>query len=127
MLGALGMVMIAGGVLFLVCMRGMLSFRMHVGLDGFAVTTGKETQIYMWDDVLSVTETHLYERPPVLKGVAKYALPEMMSRKFLLNIKDRKPVEFDATAIKRHLALAEMIKQETDLRNIAWEIVEEHA
>ena len=45
----------------------------------------------------------------------------------MLVIKDHEPFRFDGTSIREHVILAGMIKKETDLRNIPWEIVEEHA
>lgn len=61
-----------------------------------------------------------------MKGVAKYALPKVMSKSFEVRIQEREPFAFDGDTIKGHSKLAQMIKEETDSRNIPWELVEEH-
>ena len=59
--------------------------------------------------------------------MAKYALPKVMSKNYRLEMNGHEPFHFDGNAIKGHVILAEMIKKETDRRDIPWEIVEEHA
>jgi hypothetical protein len=125
--GALGVGLMVGGYFLIRWVRSLFSFRVRVGQNGFAVTQQKATQVFAWDGILSVQETHLYERPPILKGVAKYALPKMMSKSFLIVMKDRASFGFDGNTTKGHTKLAQMIKEETDRRNIPWEIVEVHA
>lgn len=122
-----GLVLVAGGVGLIVVMRSMLGLRVRVGRHGFAVADRKGVRVVGWDDILAVRETHLFERPPVLKGVAKYALPKMMSKSYLLTLKDGDPFGFDGNSIKGHAKLARMIEEETSPRGIPWEVVEQHA
>jgi hypothetical protein len=90
-----------------------------------SVTRKDGTRVIAWPDIVSVQETHLYER--AARGVAGYALPKILSKNFLLVIKDQEPFHFSETSIRGHVILAGMIKKQTDQRNIPWEIVEEHA
>ena len=124
--GAMGIGLMMGGFFLIRWMRSLVSLRVCVCQNGFAVIDRKSTQIVAWEEIDSVQETHLYQRPPVLKGVAKYALPKLMSKSFLVRITGREPFGFDGDTIKGHSKLAQMIKEETDRRNISWEIVEEH-
>jgi hypothetical protein len=123
---ALGLGLLVGGFFLVQWMRSLVSLRIYIGANGFAVSQKKTTQIFAWEEIESVRETRLYERPPILKGVAKYALPKMMSKIFLITIKERDSFGFDGNSIKGHSKLAQMIKDETDRRSIPWEIVEEH-
>ncbi len=83
------------------------------------------TRVIPWQEIVSVTETHLYE--PVARGAVKYVLPKVMSQNFTLEIKDRESFRFDGNAIRGHVLLAQMIKKQTGKLSIPWEIVEEHA
>lgn len=124
---ALGIGLMIGGFALIYWMRSLFSLCVCVGQNGFAVIEKRTTRIIAWEEIESVQETHLYERPPILKGVAKYALPKLMSKIFMVKIKGHEPFGFDANTIQGHAQLAQMIKEETDGRKIAWEIVEEHA
>jgi hypothetical protein len=122
---ALGIGAIVGGVFLIRWMRSLSSLRVKVGAHGLSVTQKDGTHVIAWPDIVSVQETHLYER--AARGVAGYALPKILSKNFQLIIKEREPFCFDANSIREHVILAGMIKKETDQRNIPWEIVEEHA
>jgi hypothetical protein len=120
----IGVGLVIGGIFLIRWVRSLFSFRLRVGQNGFAVSEKKAMRVVGWDDIVSVQEIHLYERPPLLKGVAKYALPKTMSRSFVLIAKQGDPVAFDGNTIKGHSKLAKMIQEETSRRNIPWEIVE---
>jgi len=123
---ALGIGLVVGGYFLMRWVRSLFSFRLRIGENGFAVTDRASTRVISWEDILSVQETHLYERPPLLKGVAKYALPKTMSKSFTVVLKEGEPFAFDCNTIKGHTKLARMIQEETERRGIPWEIVEEH-
>jgi len=123
---ALGLGLVVGGILLIRWVRSLFSFRLCVGQNGFVVSDKKGERVVGWDDIVSVQETHLYERPPILKGPAKYALPKTMSKSFIVIVKQGEPVAFDGNTIKGHSKLAKMIQEETGRRNIPWEIVEKH-
>jgi hypothetical protein len=61
-----------------------------------------------------------------LKGVAKYALPKMLSKHFSVTMKGGQQFNFDGNWINDHCEFAAMMKKETDKRNVRWEIVEDH-
>jgi hypothetical protein len=126
LIATIGVLLTVGGFFLIRWMRSLFSLRVRVGQNGFSVVDKKTARVFGWDDIQSVKETHLYERPPVLKGVAKYALPKFMSKSFMVTIKEGDPFAFDVNTIKGHIKLAQMIKEETDRRNVPWEIVEDH-
>ena len=125
-LAVMGVMLIVGGILLIFWMKSMFSLRVRVGQNGIIVSTKSITRCISWDEIASVEETPLFERPPVLKGVARFALPKMQSKSFTVNVKSGEPIAFDANAIKGHIELAEMIREQTERRNIPWKIVEEH-
>ena len=125
-LGVLGIVFIVTGVWLARWMRSLFSLRVRVGINGLSVTKKNETQVIAWPDIVSIEETHHHE-PMVTRGALKHALPKVMSESFMLKIKDRDPFVFDVNTIRGHVMLAQMIKKETDKRNIPWEIVERQA
>ncbi len=131
--GAVGLLMalaigaIVGGIALILWMRSLVTLRVRVGSNGLSVTRKDETRVIAWPDIVSVRETHLYERPPLLKGVAKYALPKVLSKSFLLTTNDGESFGFDGNTIRSHVMLADLIKKKTDQRGIPWEIVEDYA
>jgi hypothetical protein len=114
------------GVFMFWWMRWLSSLRLRLGEYGFAVSEREGTRVFLWPDIVAVRETHLYERPPILKGVAKYALPKMRSKCFIVYRKDCQQFAFDGTSFNGHTKLAKMIKEETDKHDVPWEIVEQH-
>lgn len=126
LMGAIGIGLVIGGFFLIRWMRSLFSLRVSVDRDGVSVTERDTTQVFPWQDILLVRETHLYERPPILKGAAKYALPKTMSKSFVVKRKDGQDFAFNGTTIKGHTKLAAIIKEETDARQVPWEIVEEH-
>jgi hypothetical protein len=121
---AIGICLVVGGVFLIRWVRSLFSFRLRVYQNGFAVSEKKGERVVGWEDILSVQETHLYERPPILKGAAKYALPQTMSKSFIVTVKLGGPVAFDGNTIKGLSKLAKMMQEETGRRNIPWEVVE---
>jgi hypothetical protein len=121
---AFGIGLVTGGVFLIRWIHSRFSFRLRVGQNGFAVSEKKSEQVFGWDDIVSVRETHLHERPPILKGVAKYVLPKSISKSFIVMVKQGDGFGFDGN-IKGHLELARMIKEETERRRIPWETVDE--
>lgn len=126
LLSLLGVGLIVGGLSLIGWMRSLVSLRVSVCQHGLLISEKNSNRVIIWDEIGSVQETHLYERLP-LKGAAKYALPKMMNKIFLVKMKEGESFGFDGNTIKGHTKLAQMIKDETDSRNIAWEIVEEQA
>jgi hypothetical protein len=122
---ALGLI-IGGGIL-VQWMRSLSALQVHVGNDGFAVSRRDGQQIFTWLQIVSVKETHLYERPPLLKGPAKLLLPKMKSKSYLVRRDDHEEFAFDGNTLRRHEQFAEMIKAQLDGRGVLWEVVEEHA
>ena len=61
---ALGIGAIVGGVFLIRWMRSLSSLRVKVGAHGLSVTQKEGTHVIAWPDIVSVQETHLYERGP---------------------------------------------------------------
>lgn len=119
--------LIYGGVLFIQWMQSLSSLRVQVGDDGFSVFQKNEKQVFKWSQIASVTETHLYERPPLLKGPAKLILPKAKSRSFLVRRNDDEEFAFDGNTLRKHDEFAYIIKAHLEGREIPWEVVEKHA
>lgn len=122
----IGLFLVVGGFLLIRWIRSLFSLRVHVGQNGFAVFQKNVTRVIGWSDIVSIQETHIFERPPLLKGPAKMILPKMMSKSFSVTTTEGEPIVFDGNTIKGHTDLAQMIKEETDPREIPWQIVEQH-
>ena len=126
LLAVLALVLIICGIFLIQAVRSLFSFRLCVAQNGFCVSDKKSNRIIGWADIVSVREIHLYERPPILKGVAKYLLPKIKSKSFVVTVSQGEPFVFDGNNVKWHLSLAEMIKEEAERRGIPWKVVEEH-
>lgn len=126
-LAALGIGAILGGVFLIRWIRSLFSFRVRVGRHGLGVADRSGGRVIRWDDIVSVEEVHLSERPPVLKGVAKYALPKVVSKSYVLALRAGEPFGFDGNTVKGHNQLAQLIREETGPRDVPWQIREEHA
>ncbi|MCE9553056.1 MAG: hypothetical protein K8T91_06715 [Planctomycetes bacterium] len=125
-MSVLGGGFIIGGVYMIRYMRSLLTLQVHVGQHGFSVLENHVRRVYAWDDIQAVEETHLYERPPLLKGAAKYFLPKVMSRSFAVKHSDGETFKFNGTSIKQHIALADTIRSHIDPSQVPWEILEVH-
>ncbi len=123
---AIGLGLIAGGILLIWWVLSLRSFRVHVGEKGVAVFRKKAVQVFGWDDIASVQETHLYQGLPIVKGVARHAMPKTMSKSFIVKMKQGDPFTFNGDTIRVHSRLAKMIREETEPRSIPWEIVERY-
>lgn len=107
-------------------MRSLLSLRVRVAEGGLSVNQKARTRTIAWPEISAVEEIHLYE-PMVSRGVGKHVLPRVMSQSYVIKIKDQEPFSFDVNTIRGHVMLAQMIKKETDRRNIVWELTESRA
>ncbi len=126
LMAAIGAGLAAGGFFLIRWVLSLLSFRVRIGEKGVAVFRKKAVRVFVWDDIELVQETHLYQGLPVVKGVARHALPKMMSKRFVVRMKQGEPFAFDADTIRGPSQLAKMIREETEPRNIPWEIVEKY-
>lgn len=88
-----------GGVFMIRWMWSLASLRIHVGDAGFAVSSRKGVQSFLWDQIVSVKETHLYERPQLLKGPAKLMLPKMKSNSYTVQRDDNESFAFEASIL----------------------------
>jgi hypothetical protein len=123
---AIGLGLMVGGYFLMRGMRSLFSFRVGVADKGFYIEQGLTLKLFTWDDVISVEETRTYERPPVLHPPFNYLLPKTMSKSFALQIKEHAPFAFDGNSIRGYRKLAKMIKDQTDQRNIPWNVAEKH-
>jgi hypothetical protein len=125
--GLVAIVLLMGGVILIWAMLSLSSLRIHVGDAGLSVTSRTGDQVFQWDQIVRVKETHLYERPPLLKGPASLILPKVQSKSYVIVREDHEEFAFNATSVRRHEELAEMIKFQLEGRDIPWVVVEEHA
>jgi hypothetical protein len=125
-MSAIAVGMIIGGTFLIRWMRSLWSLHVYLGEKGFAVSQQHNLDLFIWNQIAQVTETHVYERPPVLKGAAQFLLPKVKSKRYLVTRKDEKQFPFDGNAIRGHEMLAGLIKKQTDPVGVPWAIVEEH-
>ncbi len=123
---AFGVGSVIGGSILVRWIRSLSSLQVHLGSDGFVVSRRDRQQVFPWDQIAYVKETHVYERPPVLKGPAKLMLPKIKSRRYLVRRDDEEEFTFDGNTLRYHVEFAEMLQAHLGGRNIPWEIVEEH-
>jgi hypothetical protein len=126
LMSAIAIAMIVGGTFLIQWMRSLWSLRVHLGEKGFAVSRQHDVDVFLWNQIESVTETHVFERPPLLKGPAQLLLPKVQSKRYSVKRKDDKEFFFDANAIRSHDMLAGFIKRQTDPLSVPWGVVEEH-
>jgi hypothetical protein len=125
-MSAIAIAMIVGGTFLIRWMRSLWSLHVYLGEKGFAVSQEHNVDLFIWNQIAGVTETYVFERPPILKGPAQLLLPKVKSKRFLVTRKDEKQSVFDGNAIRSHELLAKFIKRQTDPLGIPWSIVEEH-
>lgn len=116
---------IVGGYFVIQWMRVMSSLRVRIGQNGFAVVDRKATHVYAWDDIVRVEEVHCYQRSAYTKALPKNITPAMMSKVFNIHVKEGEGFTFGANKIRSHIWLAQMVKRESDRRDVPWTIVEE--
>jgi hypothetical protein len=119
-MSAIAIAMIVGGTFLIRWMRSLWSLHVYLGEKGFAVSQQHHLDLFIWNQISSVTETHVFERPPVLKGPAQLLLPKAKSKRFLVTREDEKQFPFDGNAIRSHEMLATFIKRETDKLGVPW-------
>ena len=127
MAGAIAVGLVVGGVYLIGWIRSLSSLRVHVGADGFAVSGRDEETSFNWAQIASVTETHLYERSPLVKGPAKLLLPQKKSTSFVIRRDDGGEFALDGNTLREHEAFADIIRSRLEGRGIQWDVVEEHA
>jgi hypothetical protein len=116
---AVGIVLIASGILFIYVMKRMFSYRLVVCTRGFIRQVGRDTDCCQWEDIASVTEEVKTDHLP-LQGVAKYAAPVGKSRSYTIRRKDGEEFLFDLDTIKRLGRFGKMVREEAEKRGIPW-------
>ena len=125
-MSAIAIAMCIGGIFLIQWMRSLWSLHVYLGEKGFAVSRRHDVDLFLWNQIKSVKETHVFERPPILKGPARLLLPKVKSKRYLVTRNDDEQFPFDGNAIRSHEMLASFIKRETDPLGVPWAIVEEH-
>ena len=124
-LGILGIGLALGGILLFRWVLSMYSFRLHICHDGFYYRRRGKSCVYAWEEIVAVEETVLHEHLPVLRGVARYALPTKQSRSYVVRRCDGERFLFGGDVIKDVALLAGVLQEEAERRVIPWIVKEE--
>ncbi len=123
-IGLISAMLIVGGLLLICWIWGLSSLSVYVGDYGFAVVRSSGIEIFLWDNIAFVRETHIFERPPIFHWPLVLLLPRFMSKTFLIHRRDGKEFVLDGNTARGHEKLATMIQEETEPRGVPWQIVE---
>ena len=80
----------------------------------------------LWRTVILIRVRIVYERAPVLKGPAKYLLPETESRSYELFTLDEKEYFFNGTTTKNIGRFGKVLSQIAAREKIQWVVDDEH-
>lgn len=109
-----------GGVCLILWAKSMFSFRLVVCTDGFYYLKKGETNIFAWQEIVSVEETIAHERLPIVKGAARHLMPTKTSRAYRVRRCDAKEFFFDANVLSRPSLLAGPLATAAEARGIPW-------
>lgn len=120
-------------ILFLFALSGLLiafmwslrGYRVTVHEHGLMVGRNSDRQPYPWDATAEIVEHVVYERMPIVKGVAKLLVPKVTSRYYVLQCSDGQKLAFNGNTVKDLPRLAIALKNAAMRHNIPWRIVEE--
>jgi hypothetical protein len=116
-----------GGLSLIRWVRSTSMLRVYVCPGGFYYRCRTKTVAFPWDQISSVRETILHERLPLAQGLAKHAMPVMMSRGFVVRRIGGEEFGFDGNTLQGHERLGEILRDEARKRDICWEVVEKRA
>jgi hypothetical protein len=123
---AMGIILTIGGVVTAAYSRGLISRCVEICQGGFRYCSQRSTVGVPWTSVSSITETILYERPPLLKGPAKLLLPKFKSKSYRVVTCSAQEYAFDGDSIKEIARFGEILREQANRLSIAWVTVEEH-
>lgn len=110
-----------GGVWLVLWAKSMFSFRLVVCSDGFYYQKKGETDVFAWQEIVSVQETIAHERLPIVKGAARHLMPTKTSRGYRVRRCDAKEFFFDANVLSRPSLLAGPLATAAQARGIPWQ------
>jgi hypothetical protein len=116
---AVGLALVACGVLFIYVMWRLFAYRLVVCPRGFVRQVRQDIDSCLWDDIASVTEIVTTDHLP-LKGAAKHLAPMGKSRNYEIRRKDGLEFSFGPDTIKRLGRFAKIVREEVDRRGIPW-------
>ncbi len=127
-------------ICFLLCAAGILvtfffvklvlyyrSLKFQFSAGGFCRVAGEKVDRFDWDDVVSITETQLHERAPIVKGPASVLVPRRTSHLYAVMRADGETCHFNGDSVRELKKVAEILRTEASARAIPWEIVEQYA
>ena len=115
---------IATGLGALYYANRLKSFRVFLCPDGFFCQTAVKTEVFPWNEIGSVEEVVTRERLPIVKGVAKYALPKVEGRTYQVRRSDGVSRHLDKDNVRNLPELAAALRGVCDERAIPWQVTE---
>jgi hypothetical protein len=125
--GAIAVFLFFAGIALFYYVWNLFSLRVLSCPDGFYCVQGEQTDVFAWDEIVSVQETVSRESLPLVKGAARHLMPRITSQSYLVKRCDGKEFAFDGNIMPRVQALAVPLRVATQKRSIPWSTVEETA
>ena len=123
----LGLGLSIGGVFLGRYAWRLKSHRVEVCEYGFRYWMGGAADEVLWSEVAAIRETIRHERPPILKGPAKFLLPKFTSSRYEALTRAGKQYQFDRNSIGEMLLFEEILREVGRVLHWRWETIEEHA
>ena len=93
--------------------------------EGFCSFAGETELDVLWEEVVAISETVVYQRPPILKYPAILLLPKLASYSYLIEMTSRKTCSFDGNTVGKIKRLGLLLRTEARRRGIVWETFRE--
>lgn len=121
--------LIAGllGVGFLWLARDLLGYHVDLHAGGFRCRFGQGVRAVRWSDIQQITETVVYERPPILTGPASLLLPKLADRTYWVTTRAGERFGFGRDQVKKFGKFGRLLKAAAEQHGLAWQTVEQHA
>lgn len=122
----LGLVVTIGGVVLGRYVWRLRSHRVEVCEYGFRYWQGDTVEEVQWGDIAMVQEIVRHERPPILKGPAKFLLPKFTSSRYIAVTRTGKQYHFDGNSVGNIDRMGELLWEGCRTVGSPWKTVEDH-
>jgi hypothetical protein len=123
----IGVALFVGGLFLAAFSKRLISHCVEICANGLHCYSRSATDVILWKEISVIRETICYERPPLLKGPAKFLLPKIASSSFTMVTRAGKELGFNGTSIGKIKRFALLLKEQASQHAIPWETLEEHA
>ena len=103
-----------------------MSRRLEFCTGGFRYCSHRPAEDVLWSGVVRAKETILYERPPVLKGAAKFLVPKVASSNYTVVAASGKEYLFTGDSVGRIKQFGKLLRAHAEKLGLPWETEEKH-